>query len=555
MITMSKPLYFLLCAFFSPIFMTCYADTSSICAPSACGNGISIRYPFWIRSSTVAGEFCGYPDFGLQCSKDGYPVLQLETNTYYVTDINYVNHSITLVDIDVMNVSCPRVKNNVSIGSIPLSFSNLDRNITFYFNCTSQPSVAGAVPIKCLINGQGRKSYVFEVGKDNIGFVLDWSRAVDCAECELSDGYCAYNGTTRQTICMCKDGRIVGKSCKKGNRQRWIVFGIVAASVVGVLALAMAFLFYQRQKKTSYGMSSDPSSLEDTEKISQYNGVQRHRYPPTAWHYASSGAAGLLATCFTCKSLRIKGNRDIETFLENHGVLTLKRYKFSDVKKMTNSFKVKLGQGGFGTVYKGKLPNGSAVAVKMLTQSKGNGEEFINEVASISRTSHVNVVTLLGFCLEGHQKVLIYEFMSNGSLDNFIFKKEPKNTPLLSWEKLYQISTGIARGLEYLHRGCNIRILHFDIKPHNILLDESFCPKISDFGLAKLCPRKESHVSMSETRGTIGYIAPEVFNRHFGRVSHKSDVYSFGMMLIEMVGMKENNKIAETGQTSEKYFP
>ncbi|MED6223892.1 hypothetical protein PIB30_078534 [Stylosanthes scabra] len=111
----------------------------------------------------------------------------------------------------------------------------------------------------------------------------------------------------------------------------------------------------------------------------------------------------------------------------------------------------------------------------MLHQSKGNGDEFINEVATISRTSHVNVVTLLGFCLEGHKKVLIYEFMSNGSLDNFIFKKEPRYTPLLSCEKLYQISIGIARGLEYLHRGCNIRIFHFDIKPHNILLDENFC--------------------------------------------------------------------------------
>ncbi|XLU58354.1 hypothetical protein S245_053002 [Arachis hypogaea] len=265
--------------------------------------------------------------------------------------------------------------------------------------------------------------------------------------------------------------------------------------------------------------------------------------------------AGLMANCFTCKSSRIKNNQDIETFLRDQGVLTLKRYRFSDVKKMTNSFKDELGQGGFGIVYKGKLSNGSDVAVKMLNQSKENGEDFINEVASISRTSHVNVVTLLGFCLEGHKKVLIYEFMSNGSLDNFIYKKEPKSSLFLSWDHLYHISIGIARGLEYLHRGCNIRILHFDIKPHNILLDENFCPKISDFGLAKLCPRKESHISMSKTRGTIGYIAPEVWNRHFGRVSHKSDVYSYGMMLLEMVGMKEKNIIAETNQTSEMYFP
>ncbi|MED6223894.1 hypothetical protein PIB30_078536 [Stylosanthes scabra] len=276
--------------------------------------------------------------------------------------------------------------------------------------------------------------------------------------------------------------------------------------------------------------------------------------------------AGLLlaTSCFICKSSRWQeqsclprnGNRDIETFLRNHGELILKRYKFSDVKKMTNSFKVKLGQGGFGTVYKGNLPNGSNVAVKMLKQSKGNGEEeFINEVTSISRASHVNVVNLLGFCLEGHKKVLIYEFMCNGSLDRFIDKEEPITTPLLSWDNLYQIAIGIARGLEYLHRGCNTQILHFDIKPHNILLNENFCPKISDFGLAKLCPRKESHISISAARGTIGYIAPEVGNRYLGRVSHKSDVYSYGMMLIEMVGMKENSKIAETSQTSEMYFP
>nr|KYP32196.1 putative receptor-like protein kinase At5g39030 family [Cajanus cajan] len=221
---------------------------------------------------------------------------------------------------------------------------------------------------------------------------------------------------------------------------------------------------------------------------------------------------------------------------------------------MTNSFKVKLGQGGFGAVYEGKLPTGCPVAIKILNASKGSGEDFINEVASISRTSHVNIVTLLGFCLEGRKKALIYEFMANGSLEKFIYKGGPETIASLSWENLYQISIGIARGLEYLHRGCNTRILHFDIKPHNILLDENFCPKISDFGLAKLCPRKESIISMSNTRGTMGYVAPEMCNRHFGGVSHKSDVYSYGMMLLEMVGGRKNIN-AEASHTSELYFP
>ncbi|KAL2321176.1 hypothetical protein Fmac_030145 [Flemingia macrophylla] len=250
----------------------------------------------------------------------------------------------------------------------------------------------------------------------------------------------------------------------------------------------------------------------------------------------------------------IKNDHDIEAFLNHHGALTQRRYKFSEIKKMTNSFKVKLGQGGFGAVYRGKLLSGCHVAVKILNSSKGNGQDFINEVASISRTSHVNVVTLLGFCLEGRKKALIYEFMPNGSLDKFIYNKGPEITQLLDLDNLWKIAIGIGRGLEYLHKGCNTRILHFDIKPHNILLDEDFCPKISDFGLAKLCPRKESIISLSDARGTLGYVAPEVWNRNFGGISHKSDVYSYGMMLLEMVGGRKNIN-AEASHTSEIYFP
>jgi len=246
----------------------------------------------------------------------------------------------------------------------------------------------------------------------------------------------------------------------------------------------------------------------------------------------------------------------IEKFLKEHGPLPAARYNYSDVKKITNSFKNKLGQGGYGSVYKGKLHDERMVAVKVLSESKGDGEDFINEVASISRTSHVNVVRLLGFCLDGSKKALIYEFMPNGSLEKFIYEeKSPlKDDRQLDCKTLYDIAVGVARGLEYLHRGCNTRILHFDIKPHNILLHEDFCPKISDFGLAKICPRKESIVSIFGARGTPGYIAPELFSRNFGGVSHKSDVYSYGMMVLEMVGRRKNIKV-EVDCSSELYFP
>ncbi|KAD2805707.1 hypothetical protein E3N88_39084 [Mikania micrantha] len=243
-------------------------------------------------------------------------------------------------------------------------------------------------------------------------------------------------------------------------------------------------------------------------------------------------------------------NHQIEIFIQNHGRLAPRRYKYSEIKKMTNSFQDKLGHGGYGSVYKGQLPDGRLVAVKLLKEARGNGEDFINEVASISRTSHVNIVTLLGFCFEGKKRALLYEFMPNGSLD----KSLCCDGSHLNWNTLFQIAKGIARGLEYLHRGCNTRIVHFDIKPHNILLDEEFIPKISDFGLAKLCKKKESIVSVMGATGTAGYMAPEVFLKSLGGASHKSDVYSYGMMVLEMTGTSKNNNSNMTS-TSEAYFP
>ncbi|KAI9088664.1 hypothetical protein K1719_029778 [Acacia pycnantha] len=217
------------------------------------------------------------------------------------------------------------------------------------------------------------------------------------------------------------------------------------------------------------------------------------------------------------------------------------------------------------SVFKGKLHDKCPIALKVLKETKGNGEEFMNEVASISKTSHVNIVTLLGFCFEGSKRALVYEFMANGSLEKFIFENEAdlvEGSLQLSSEILHRIVVGVVITTsasapivtKYLHRGCNTRIFHFDLKPHNILLDENFCPKISDFGLAKICPRNESVVSMLGARGTIGYIAPEVIYRNFGAVSHKSDVCSFGMMVLEMVGGRRNVNV-NVDDTSEIYFP
>ncbi|XP_050265768.1 rust resistance kinase Lr10-like isoform X6 [Quercus robur] len=242
----------------------------------------------------------------------------------------------------------------------------------------------------------------------------------------------------------------------------------------------------------------------------------------------------------------------IEMFLEDYKALKPTRYSYNDVKRITNQFTEKLGQGAYGTVFKGKFSNEIHVAVKILNSSKGNGEEFINEVVTMGRIHHVNVVRLVGFCADGFRRALVYEFLPNDSLEKFISSVDSNR--FLGWEKLQDIALGIAKGIEYLHQGCDQRILHFDIKPHNILLDQNFNPKISDFGLAKLCAKDQSAVSMTTARGTMGYIAPEVFSRNFGSVSYKSNIYSFGILLLEMVGGRKNVDVTMEN-TSQIYFP
>ncbi|VAH12290.1 unnamed protein product [Triticum turgidum subsp. durum] len=258
-------------------------------------------------------------------------------------------------------------------------------------------------------------------------------------------------------------------------------------------------------------------------------------------------------------SLKTRYNAEIhmkvEMFLKTYGTSKPTRYTFSEVKKMARRFKEKVGQGGFGSVYKGELPNGVPVAVKMLENSTGEGESFINEVATIGLIHHANIVRLLGFCSEGMRRALIYEFMPNESLEKYIFSDDSNIFQnLLVPEKLLDIALGIARGMEYLHQGCNQRILHFDIKPHNILLDYNFNPKISDFGLAKLCARDQSIITLTAARGTMGYIAPELYSRNFGGVSYKSDVYSFGMLVLEMVSGRRNLD-PRIGSQDDVYLP
>ncbi|KAG1326436.1 rust resistance kinase Lr10-like [Cocos nucifera] len=228
-----------------------------------------------------------------------------------------------------------------------------------------------------------------------------------------------------------------------------------------------------------------------------------------------------------------------------------KRIRFSskDIADFTHNYTKKLGSGGFGAVYKGELPNGVPVAVKVLTGSlnKTVEEQFMAEVGTIGRTYHVNLVTLYGFCFDATVRALVYEYMENGSLDNYLFHKDPK----IEWGTLHKIAIGTAKGIRYLHEECQQMIIHYDIKPANILLDADFGPKVADFGLAKLLSRGDTHVSDTRGRGTPGYAAPEMWMP--SPVTYKCDVYSFGMLLFEIVGRRRNLDISQ-GE-SQEWFP
>ncbi|KAG6742520.1 hypothetical protein POTOM_053392 [Populus tomentosa] len=470
------------CLFFFFIVFLAGHGASLNCTGS-CGNrGPDIRFPFRIKDKQP--DHCGYPGFDLSCSEDNSTVLNLPTGlSLHIEGIDY---GYQLIYARYPQGCFPRQRLNFSLGASPFQIMNdwlyYDQTL---FNCS-------------LSSEKRSPSYMYK-----IPCLSTFKHGVYAVDSSVPISYSDL------------------LSCTKMYNIYGIPYSMFQEENYG---LNMSW------SNPACGSSETECYLQHTKDLHQNVDVRRKLL--IAGVILGFFLFAIVITALYRAYSNDKTQREyqarVEMFLDDYRSLNPTRYSYADLKRITNQFSDELGQGAYGTVFKGKLTNEIAVAVKLLNNSIGKGEEFINEVGTMARIHHVNVVRLIGFCADGFRRALVYE--------------------------LNRVALGIAKGIEYLHQGCDQRILHFDIKPQNILLDNEFNPKIADFGMAKLCSKDKSAISMTTARGTVGYIAPEVFSRNFGSVSYKSDVYSFGMLVLEMVGGRKN--VDDTAENGDQiYFP
>ncbi|GLT61336.1 hypothetical protein SLA2020_340520 [Shorea laevis] len=532
-----------------PLFpVACLADFPDACladcVPSFCGN-LSISCPFRLKSDPIE---CGRSEFELACENNRATWLTSTYGKSFVEKISYDNRTVTLVDASLRSSIC----------SIPRSillrrkcwshgrFRDItDNNIMYVLNCNMPMSSSLYVDASnCTSSSSSPHTYLFLF--NNQTKLSDFNESCRI-EAQFPVMLSNISGLAASDIYL---------QMLMGFELDWDSF---YDSFLWCGKLTWREIWEQIRQFFTYNVPYSIERILQGDKTYFYDNYDDSDVlflELTGGFILARALLGLsiLIAVIVYKFYRrhLSADNAIEEFLQKQNNFMPIKYSYPEIKKMTRGFKDKLGEGGYGLVFKGKLRSGNLVAIKLLSKSKANGQDFINEVATIGRVHHVNVVRLIGFCVEGSKRALVYDFMPNGSLDKIIFSGE--NSTSLTCQRMFEIALGVARGIEYLHRGCEMQILHFDIKPHNILLDENFNPKVSDFGLAKLYPIDDSIVSLTTARGTLGYMAPELFYKNIGGVSYKADVYSFGMLLMEMVGRRRNiNAFAD--HTSQIYFP
>ncbi|KAL3624697.1 hypothetical protein CASFOL_031365 [Castilleja foliolosa] len=478
-----------------------FSDTanpsSRICQPCVTN---SVPYPL------STGPHCGDPlYYSFHCDNSTGEINFVALNKSYQVVGIYKDRRSFIISVDSEGADACDDRNSLSIRTLKLNQTLPFTVTTWCYNDSTKPEtrVGNLVEISW--------KPAIEPACDSSTDCKDWPNS-DCHD-KLGNGqkrcYCNKSYQWDDTTANCSApananmGREASERAKKKLRVRYaVVFTVLVAGVV--LVLCSSYILYWRRRRITRG-TGNRGSNEISSVLSSFE------------------SRGLVNN-----SLH-ENDKSIDVPLYDLNIILSATDNFSDANK--------LGQGGFGPVYKGTFPGGREIAVKRLSSCSGQGmDEFLNEVILIAKLQHRNLVRLLGYCIKGSEQILLYEYMANRSLDTFVF--DQKNCLLLDWKKRFEIILGIARGLLYLHQDSRLRVIHRDLKTSNILLDEEMNPKISDFGLARIVEGKGTESSTNKVVGTYGYMSPEYALE--GTFSVKSDVFSFGVVMLEIISGKKN---------------
>ncbi|XP_031104902.1 LEAF RUST 10 DISEASE-RESISTANCE LOCUS RECEPTOR-LIKE PROTEIN KINASE-like 1.2 isoform X3 [Ipomoea triloba] len=510
-----------LCILFFISLYEAQSSNSTTCNPQDCGNGLKVSFPFWIQNKQESN--CGLPAYTITCDDDK-PVIKIRNDDYILKNIFYSNNSFRLAKSEVFDEDneCPVPRSNFSTEGTPFSYGPDTDDLFFFYGCT-KPYEMETYSVDCASNGSHHSfadfhtdlfehynysvescqppvntpveteaiSKLVELNYTQVlkrGFVLQWDGS-NCSECEKSGGNCgSYNN---EFCCFCHN-QIQNRTCPHGNKKTGLKIGLAIGGVAFGFLLGFFCLFaYRRQKKrsvsSSYLMSRSVPSNPSSSTI------------------------------------------DLEGGSNYHGVPL---FDYTELEEATNSFDARneLGDGGFGTVYKGKLRDGRVVAVKRLYENNYKRvEQFMNEIEILARMRHKNLVTLYGCTSRNSRELLlVYEYVPNGTIADHLHGERAR-PGLMCWATRLSIAVETASALAYLHLS---DVIHRDVKTNNILLDNNFCVKVADFGLSRLFPIDVTHVSTAP-QGTPGYVDPEYHECY--QLTSKSDVYSFGVVLVELI--------------------
>ncbi|XP_060669331.1 LEAF RUST 10 DISEASE-RESISTANCE LOCUS RECEPTOR-LIKE PROTEIN KINASE-like 1.2 isoform X4 [Ziziphus jujuba] len=488
------------------------------CKPRNCGSGPEIRYPFYIHGAGV--DFCGQPGFKVVCMENK-PMYWTSRGPYIINDISYENQSMRVVAAEHLNATCFAPSHKFSIGHFsPFTYSSKHAYLQFFYGCDESFSLFGSETflVSCASNSSYHSFFTLvpkfvkvescmadayvpvdlEGDQSNqtiktvdyvpllkSGFTLEWYGEACGKYCTESGGRCGHeNGIS---VCYCRDGTH-SAYCNRGDggSRKWKLGLGIGVGFLGLFLIAIFIICCYKKRRASSNIFSrsttDPYLNTDVEGGSCYFGV------PV--------------------------------------------FPFNDLAKATNNFasEKELGDGGFGSVYHGKLKDGREVAVKRLYEHNYKRvEQFMNEIEILTRLRHRNLVSLYG-CTSRHSRelLLVYEYIPNGTVADHLHGEQAK-PGLLPWSIRMSIAIETATALAYLHAS---EIVHRDVKTNNILLDNNFTVKVADFGLSRLFPNDVTHVSTAP-QGTPGYVDPEYHQCY--QLTSKSDVYSFGVVLIELI--------------------